>query len=427
MKFTRVLLVLVAVAFMSSAKVSAETIKHSDTQFYADSVTINLQATISLWYEDYKNKDYKSSLNHAWKILEADPSFTKYKFYKKFEDMYWSLFEDEKTTPEEKEAIKDTMIVLYDTFIERLEDVKDKAYYTVRKAFVLETWHEADPAEVIATYKKAFEMDKDLDDYYYDRLGKFYIAQDNKLDALEIYSFLADRDPDNPLWPQNLTTLADNPEELLDIRKTVWSQDRDNDAKAWAYANQAIRLQKYDVALEPLEHLTTKSADVINYWKELSRAYDKLEMTDKAIDAYKTLIKLQPDGRENYVNLALIYKKKNQLSVSRSFLQKASKVDPQWDYPHYIEAQLYEQAARECMGDKFEFMDKCVYQLAVDTYKKAAALGGSFAGPCKERVVSLKNSVPQKEDYFFRKINSGAVIKVEGKCYGWIGRSITAP
>ena len=32
---------------------------------------------------------------------------------------------------------------------------------------------------------------------------------------------------------------------------------------------------------------------------------------------------------------------------------------------------------------------------------------------------------PSKEDFFFRKLKDGDVIKIEGKCYDWIGKSIT--
>ena len=89
-----------------------------------------------------------------------------------------------------------------------------------------------------------------------------------------------------------------------------------------------------------------------------------------------------------------------------------------------VEAQLYEQAAREC---GFEFMDKCVYQLASDTYKRAAAQGGAQSSAAKERVNALNQSTPQSEDYFFRKYKSGDKILIEGKCYGWIKRSIIVP
>lgn len=134
---------------------------------------------------------------------------------------------------------------------------------------------------------------------------------------------------------------------------------------------------------------------------------------------------LNQNNRENYYNIAIIYQQLGQLSVARSYLQKAYKASEEpWDAPIVIEAQLYEQAAREC---GFEFMDKCVYQLAVNTYRKAAAINGPQSTAARQRVQDLANSVPQQEDYFFRKLKSGAEIKIEGKCYGWINRSIIVP
>jgi hypothetical protein len=119
-----------------------------------------------------------------------------------------------------------------------------------------------------------------------------------------------------------------------------------------------------------------------------------------------------------------VYKRIEQLSVSRTYLQKAMKADPNWDYPVFIEAQLYEQGARAC---EFDFMAKCVYLLAVNTYRKTASMGGQFSSTAAERVRALQNSVPTKEDYFFRKLKSNDVIKIEGPCYSWIDRSVSVP
>ncbi|KAB2837538.1 MAG: tetratricopeptide repeat protein, partial [Melioribacteraceae bacterium] len=193
------------------------------------------------------------------------------------------------------------------------------------------------------------------------------------------------------------------------------------------YASLCLKYKEYERAIEALEFLTQKSPDVINYWLQLSSAYDKSDKTDKALSAYKRLIELQPDNKDNYANIALIYKKMDQLSVARTYLQKASNMDPNWDFPYFVEAQLYEQAARNCIGSQFEFIDKAVYQLAVDTYRTARSKGGSNAGAAAERMNALKDSVPQQEDYFFRKIKSGDKIKIEGKCYDWIGRTIVVP
>ena len=80
----------------------------------------------------------------------------------------------------------------------------------------------------------------------------------------------------------------------------------------------------------------------------------------------------------------------------------------------------------DIVGD-FDFMAKCVYLLAVNTYRKAASVGGTYANQAADRAKALSNSVPTKEDYFFRKMRAGDTIKIEGKCYDWIGRTVTVP
>ena len=85
---------------------------------------------------------------------------------------------------------------------------------------------------------------------------------------------------------------------------------------------------------------------------------------------------------------------------------------------------LYEQAARDCGA--FDFNAKVVYQLAVNTYKKAISMDNS-ATQAQERINALKGSVPTQEDYFFRGYKSGQTIPITGECYGWIDRSITVP
>ncbi|GJQ63841.1 MAG: hypothetical protein SCALA702_28940 [Melioribacteraceae bacterium] len=422
MKFPRIYLIVFAAMFFSIS-VSASN-NSAKSVFHSDSVDININAEISLWYEYHKNGDFNTAINHAWNIVKVQPEFTKYKFYKKLEEMIWYFHDSLDAGDPMHQLAMDTVLYVYDLALTH-DDSPD--YYLPRKAFVVETWFDFEPEVSIEAYNAALESNPELDSYYVDRLANIYIGQEDKIAALELYSKLAEKNPDDPRWNEKMLSLADNPEELVELTKKAWDLDKDNLEKAWKFANTALRIKDYETAIEPLEFLTVKSPEVINYWKQLATAYDKLDKTDKAIDAYKKLIELQPDGRDNYVNLALIYKKMEQLSVARTYLQKATKADPDWDYPYWIEGQLYEQAARNCVRDKFEFEDKLVYQLAVDTYRRAATKGGTYGVMAKDRANSLGTSVPEQADYFFRKYKAGDVIDVKGKCYDWIGRSITVP
>lgn len=387
-----------------------------------------LITNFSLFYEYHKNKDFSSALPYGWKVVNSDPSqFLKYKIFSKMEEILWYMHDSSSVSDEEKLAIKDTMNYFYD----KAEQYEPQlaGFYTARKAYVLEVWNNSNPDDIIKLYESAIEKDPSLPTFYKDRLGLLYVnnssdTNEYKLKALDLYSKLAELEPENPLWNQKLESIAENIEELVNITKKSWDFDKENLEKAWKYAATCIKAQDFEKAKEPLEFLTSKAPEVINYWKQLASVYDKLEQSDKSISAYKKLIELQPDNRDNYVNIALVYKKLEQLSVSRTYLQKAMNIDPNWDYPVLLEAQLYEQGARAC---EFDFMAKCVYLLAVNSYRKAAGMEGQFASTAADRVRALQNSIPTKEDYFFRKLKSGDTIKIEGACYSWIGRTVTVP
>lgn len=389
--------------------------------------SVNLLAEFSLFYESYKNKEYESAEPHGWIVIDTDPSkFLQYKPFKKMEEILFYLHDSVATTEDEQNQLANKALKLYDRAVE--VGAKDPTYFILRKAYVIEQWSEARPDSVVQAYIVALEQDPDADPFYKDRLGLLYIknaTEENgyKMKALELYSALSEEDPENDVWISRIDGLAENIDELIDIRKRAWDLDKDNMEKAWKYSETCGRAEYYDKAIVPMEFLVEKSPDVVTYWKKLASLYQKVDRTDDAIKAYKALIKLDPSNRDNYFNIAIIYQKLDQLSVARSYLQKASKASSEpWDMPIFIEGQLYEQAARNC--GSFDWIDKCVYKLASDTYVKAARVGGAVSSASVDRVKALENSVPQKEDYFFRNLKSGAEIKIEGGCYDWIKKSI---
>ena len=380
----------------------------------------------SLFSEYQKNKDYQSALPYGWQVLACDKSkFAKWIYYK-MEDCLWQLHDSTDVPVEEKTAIEDSMMNFYNMAIRYYPDAM--AYFQVRKAFVAETWLKMDTDSVINMYEKAAEYNPEMDVYYYNRLGQLYIANMNdnnnyKSKAIDLYSKLAVREPDNPEWPRILSTLVEDVGQLLDIRKKNWELDKDNLEKAWVYASECIRAQDCQRALEPLEFLTKKAPETVNYWNQLATCYNKLGRYSDAEAAYQTLLKLEPDNKDFYFNLGLIYKEQGKLSKARQYFETANDKAGGWGMAIFSIGLLYEQAARDC---KFDFKTKLVYLLAQETYRRAVSVDPNLA-QARDRIGALSTSIPSKEDYFFQGYKSGDVIPITGECFTWIGKSVTVP
>lgn len=377
----------------------------------------------SLFSEYHKNKDYASAVPYGWKVIELAPvKFAKWIFYK-MEECLWYLHDSSNISIDEKKAINDTILYFYDLALKYRPE--DKAYFQVRKAFVAETWLNMNDDDVIKLYEQAFEWDKDLSTYWYNRLGQLYISNANenndyKLKAIDLYNMLSEREPDNTAWVEILESLVENIDELVQITKKNWEANKDDLSRAWKYASTAIRAKDYNEAIIPLEFLVQKSPETINYWNQLATAYQKTEQLNKAEAAFKKLIQLEPDKKEHYLNLGIVYKDQGKFAAARTQFQIASEKGNGWALPIYYEGYLYEQSARSCS----DFEAKVVFLLAQQTYRKALSMDPSLE-MARERINALAGAVPTKEDYFFRKLKSGDTIPIT--CVGWIGKSVTVP
>jgi len=420
---TLALLALMLLSYCTSASTKLE----KSVYVYSPSDSVKLLTEYSLFSEYYKNKDCNSAVPYGWSVLEMDPKrFAKWIYYK-MEDCLWYLHDSSDATTEMVKSINDTIIYLYDLALENFPEAK--GYFQLRRAYVSEIWLGINDEVVIKEYETAFSYDPNLSPYYYNRLGQLYkrnITDGNeyKSKAIDLYSMLSEKEPNTPQWTIELESLVENIDELVDLAKKTWDFDHDNLAKAWKYAALAIKANRFEEAIVALEFLTSKEPESVNYLNQLASAYQKTDKPDKAEAALKKLIQLDPENKVHYLNLGILFKDKEQLAAARTQYLKANDIGKGWGQAIFNEGLLYEQAARSC---EFNFETKCVYQLAVDTYRKAKNADASIAQQAQDRINALSNSVPTKEDYFFRKLKPGTVIPISGSCFDWIGRSITVP
>lgn len=416
----------IGLTFLLSLVFSSVLLSNTTSNYFEKSDSLKLLEKYSLFSEYHKNKDFESALPYGWEVLKMDPVKFKKWIYYKMEDGLWFLHDSTNVSPERKKSIEDTIIYLYDLAIKNFPE--GKAYFESHKAFILEGWLDAPDEEVIAEYEKAIQDNKDISSYYYNRLGQLYKKNasdknDYKTKALDLYTYLSEREPDNPQWSAELEGLVENVDQLVELTKKNWLNHKEDLGKAWRFVQMALRAKNYPEAIEGLEFLVEKSPETVNYWNQLATVYQKTNQLKNAEKALLKLIEIDSGAKEHYLNLGIVYSDMGKLSKARKYYNKASEVGGGWALPIYYEGFLYEKSARAC---DFNFETKKVYQLAVDTYKKAVRMDPSLT-QAKDRIGALSSSVPTQEDYFFRGYKSGQVLPIEGDCFTWIGRSVTVP
>lgn len=389
--------------------------------------TLKIYRKWSLFSEYHKNGDFETALPYGFEILDINPAKFKTIFVK-MEDCLVFLHDSTNADDATKKIYADTLMYVYDLAIKTQPE--NAAYYYKKMGYYLETWYSGREEDAIKAYQKAYELDKDLEFYYVDRLGLLYIKLANdennyRLKAFELYQEASTKDPSNPIPLDRMKSLAENIEQLIQITYNAWKLDPENLQKAWQYASITYQSGEYEKAIEPLEFLVKKDPTSETYWSRLATCYQKTEKYAKAIEAYKKAFSINAKVREYPLNMGICYKELGQFATARTYFNKAAEIDKNWGLPYIYEATLYQAAVQKC--GSFEFMDKVVLQLAVDTYRKAKSIDPSVANIADEAIQSLSNSVPTKEEYFFRRLKSGTTIKIEGPCYNWIGKSITVP
>jgi len=377
----------------------------------------------SLFSEYHKNKDCVSALPYGWSVIEANPTkFSKWIYYK-MEECFWALHDSTSTTPEMVKSIQDTILYFYDLAIKYREE--DKGYFQARKAYVSELWLALPATAIIPEYEQSIAWQPELSSFYYNRLGQLYVNNDDgtnglKEKAIDLYTILVEREPENPVWGNIITDLFGNIDDRLKFQKEAWEKDLQNEKKAKAFASTAIQASEWAQAVAPLEFLVSKEPENVGFLSQLGNVYNKLENTTKSEETFSKLIKLEPENKDHYFYFGKALMEAGKYSQARTQFLKASEVGNGWALPIFYEGFLYEQSASGCA----DFDRKVVYLLAQNTYRRALNMDPNL-GEAKDRINALSGSIPTKEDYFFRGIKSGQTLTIT--CVGWIGKSVTAP
>lgn len=391
----------------------------------------------SLFTEYHKNGDFRSAAPYGWKVIGLDPVRNK-TIYHRMAECYFSFYEKETDTTL-KSANADTMLHLYDLGIQHAPDRAGSLW--LQKAYVLENYFPDKEGDAIAAYEKSLEIDFDGTDFaYIDRLGALYIRNipndvSFKMKAIELYRRVGEKDPANQTVVDRLRRLITDPRELIELAEKKLSTDPENLEYLWSTAQAYIQAEQYEGAERHLNKLVKKAPTTVNYWNELGKVFFRQRKFRQSIDAYEAALKLNPAGKENYLNIAWCHRELKNFESARTFAQRAAQRERGWGRPYMEIAEIYKASVEDCImnskgGDwaKMDLNDKLVYKLALESYQRAKSVEPEIASEADQRARELSTLVPSREDYFFNrdKIKDGK-LDIQGSCYTWIKETATVP
>jgi len=430
---------------------------------------------LSIFAEFAKVKNFKSAFEPWSRVRQECPTIN-VAVYSYGERILKDFIKN--GTPEEIEASKKDLIVLYDEWVQNFPKKKNKSVVgdvTSRKAQALLDYKMADLKEVYSIFNSAFQKDQNsftnpkLLYNYFKTLYDRYKAEDQevsmellfekyeevsekfefestqlakKLDVIlkkeEAGNALTSRETRNKrvynintnaigTFLSNLDAIIAKEatcENLIPLYKRNFEA---NKGDALWLKRAASRMDSKEcsddqlfVTLVEALHALDPSADSAYY---LGLLNDKRGNSTDALKYYEESITLETDNYRKakiLLKIANKFKAAGRKSSARSYANKALGFQPSLGRAYLLIANLYADSANDC-GDS-QFNKRAVYWLAADFARKAGKVNSSLKKVANKTAESYTGRAPSKTD-IFTEGNEGTTIKF--KC--WINSSIKVP
>lgn len=234
----------------------------------------------------------------------------------------------------DKERDYHSAVSAYKKVIE-LDDSRDKAHYGLGVVLLrLRNYKEAIPH-----LEKAVQLNIDNKEAYY-HIGNAYEELKDFAKAAEAYQKFVDLKPKNA-WMGTLRLglckmeLGDYEQAVTALKKAQAEKPQDikinyNLAQA---LQKAGRLQEAEESYKTLATINPDDANV--YYSTILRMYDEAGQNDKAIEAAKKLIELDPKSEINVYNLGIMYMKLERFEEAINTFKKVLEIRPDYAYAFY--------------------------------------------------------------------------------------------
>ena len=440
------LLILAGLIFLASSLTQVKA-QNQDTVSPPDGLPE--AAAYSIFYENYKNEDYKSAIRYGRWIWQGMPrsisGYAGFELTKNLDRMVTAYSElgKEMEDPSLRSAYLDTTQIIFDKVFSELKKDEFNAFewhfkrgrfYQANSDFI-----ENAMGKAAEEYKKAFELKPEeftkMGDGYYTRVMlQQLVSEGNKDLALKYINqaepYASDKlksyfdDTRNQLFDSPQERLAflegklkENPKDQETMRelRNLYEQQGMND-KAQELNQRLYQMDPSYENTKALANFAVRNANYSNAVKYLKESINKAPNDDEKA---RMALKLS----ETYLNM-------DQLQQSRQFARQAASLDSDWGQPHIQLASIYAQAINQCTsGRKLERKDRAVYWLVLDHLNRARSVDPSVSNNAQRQIQSYKPVAPSSEDIFFsNEWEKGKTIRVDdslNSCYGWINETTT--
>jgi len=397
----------------------------------------------SLYYESFKNDDFKSAKSDLEWVIENAPGFPKGddRNFKRQIEMHEGLSK-QAANEEKRLAHLDTAATLLATATKRMEnhDIDYQKYeWEILKGQFLENHEDALPKLTTESlkdpkthYRTAFEQaPSKVDPYYIQQVLRGYLNENNQKKALEFANLVEEKcNPDNELNKILSSVRNDifgkNPQAKINYLREQLEANPDSANVMLELFNAYVQQGNISKAskIAPKLMKTNPPAETVREIAEMRLENGRPKAAIKAYDrAAKQGAELQA---QDYLNRGNAYQKMGSFSKARREYRKAIDMQSDFGEAYVAIGDLYASAVSDCSGSQLGRKDKAVYWAAVDMYKQAIEVDSSITSVAESKISSYRDVFPTQEDIFYRDDwDKGQSFTIDYGCYSWIGETTT--
>lgn len=396
----------------------------------------------SLYYENFKNENFKSARKDLTWVLKNAPGFPKgdQRNYKRAVDLYVGLAEQAESD-DARSAYLDTAATHLTTSIEKMEAKGldyDKYEWELEKGRFMEQFGNALPGDVeglnsaVQHYRKAFDLaPKKINAYYIDQTMKAHLDDNEVQKALKFIETVeeqrgGDSDVQKTVSEARQEIFGKNPQARINYLEQQLEESPEDAALMQQLFDAYTNRGNVEAASKLANRLmaTNPPAEVV-------RDIAKMRLDDgRPQEAFKTYQQALEQGAEltaqDYFNMGLAKNRSGDLRQAREQFRKAIEMRSDYGQAYIAVGDVYAKAVSECGGSKMGRRDKAVYWAAVDMYRKAKQVDPSVSSTADSKINTYRKYFPSNEDIFFIDgWEKGGRVRIDYGCYSWIGETTT--